>query len=119
MDSHIYSSLDSFVDTQDTMNIFKSSFLILGEGITFEHCSNFFKDNDINIVINCSKDLPFINLDVEKVRLKIHDNLENEEIINMYNNLNYITKYINDNMIRLNKNKLFLKGYKNLIPGTN
>ena len=59
----------------------------------------FFKDNDINIVINCSKDLPFINLDVEKVRLKIHDNLENEEIINMYNNLNYITKYINDNLL--------------------
>ena len=59
----------------------------------------FFKDNDINIVINCSKDLPFINLDIEKVRLKIHDNLENEEIINMYNNLNYITKYINDNLL--------------------
>ena len=29
------------------MNIFKSSFLILGEGITFQHCSNFFKQNGI------------------------------------------------------------------------
>ena len=29
------------------MNIFKSSFLILGEGITFKHCSNFFRENDI------------------------------------------------------------------------
>ncbi len=47
MDSHVYFSPDSPVDTQDTMNIFKSSFLIIGEGITFEHCSNFFKDNDI------------------------------------------------------------------------
>ena len=29
------------------MNIFKSSFLIIGEGVTFEHCSKFFKENDI------------------------------------------------------------------------
>ena len=29
------------------MNIFTSSFLILGEGITFKHCSNFFKENNI------------------------------------------------------------------------
>ena len=40
---------------------------------------DFYKDNSIDIVINCSKDLPFINLDIEKVRLKIHDNLEKEE----------------------------------------
>tara|TARA_B100000242_G_C43040510_1_gene485405 strand:+ start:143 stop:1429 length:1287 start_codon:yes stop_codon:yes gene_type:complete len=29
------------------MNIFKSSFLIIGEGVTFEHCSKFFKENNI------------------------------------------------------------------------
>ena len=58
----------------------------------------FFKDNQIDIVINCSKDLQFIDLDIEKVRLKIHDNLQDDEIINMYHNLDYITKYIYDNL---------------------
>tara|TARA_B100001094_G_C18097985_1_gene754078 strand:- start:779 stop:1222 length:444 start_codon:yes stop_codon:yes gene_type:complete len=59
----------------------------------------FFKDNQIDIVINCSKDLQFIDLDIEKVRLKIHDNLQDDEIINMYHNLDYITKYIYDNLL--------------------
>lgn len=59
----------------------------------------FFKDNKIDIVINCSKDLQFIDLDIEKVRLKIHDNLQDDEIINMYHNLDYITKYIYDNLL--------------------
>tara|TARA_B100001094_G_scaffold331897_1_gene401821 strand:+ start:783 stop:1226 length:444 start_codon:yes stop_codon:yes gene_type:complete len=59
----------------------------------------FFKDNSIDIVINCSKDLPFINLEIEKVRLKVHDNLEKDEIISMYNLLEYTTKYINDNLL--------------------
>ena len=59
----------------------------------------FYKDNNIEIVINCSKDLPFINLEVEKVRLKVHDNLEKDEIISMYNLLEYTTKYINDNLL--------------------
>ena len=59
----------------------------------------FFKDNNIEIVINCSKDLPFINLEVEKVRLKVHDNLQKDEIISMYNLLEYTTKYINDNLL--------------------
>tara|TARA_B100000131_G_C17956627_1_gene548685 strand:+ start:436 stop:879 length:444 start_codon:yes stop_codon:yes gene_type:complete len=59
----------------------------------------FFKDNQIDIVINCSKDLQFIDLDIEKVRLKIHDNLQDDEIINMYHNLDYITKYIYNNLL--------------------
>lgn len=59
----------------------------------------FYKDNEIDIVINCSTDLPFIYLDIEKVRLKVNDNLKNEEIIKMYENLDYITKYINDNLL--------------------
>jgi len=59
----------------------------------------FFKDNNIEIVINCSKDIPFIELDVEKVRLKINDDLEKDEIINMYQNLDYITDYINKNLL--------------------
>ena len=43
------------------MNIFKSSFLIIGEGITFEHCSNFFKDNDILYYSTTTDDIIDIN----------------------------------------------------------
>ena len=43
------------------MNIFKSSFLIIGEGITFEHCSNFFKDNDIIYYSTTTNDIVDIN----------------------------------------------------------
>ena len=43
------------------MNIFKSSFLIIGEGITFEHCSNFFKDNDIIYYSTTTDDIIDIN----------------------------------------------------------
>ena len=43
------------------MNIFKSSFLILGEGITFEHCSNFFRDNDIIHYSTTTDDIIDIN----------------------------------------------------------
>ena len=67
--------------------------------------TKFYKDNQIDIVINCSKTLDFINLDIEKVRLKVHDNLKDEEIINMYNNYDYITEYIYNNL-RLFKNIL-------------
>ena len=43
------------------MNIFKSSFLIIGEGITFEYCSNFFKDNDIIYYSTTTDDIIDIN----------------------------------------------------------
>ena len=58
----------------------------------------FYIDNDIDIVINCSKELPFIDIDIDKIRIKVDDNLEKTEIINMYNNFEYIVKYINDNL---------------------
>ena len=43
------------------MNIFKSSFLIIGEGITFDHCSNFFKDNGIIYFSTTTIDIIDIN----------------------------------------------------------
>ena len=43
------------------MNIFESSFLIIGEGITFEHCSNFFRENDINYYFTTTDDIVDIN----------------------------------------------------------
>ena len=43
------------------MNIFKSSFLIIGEGITFQHCSNFFEENDIIYYSTTTNDVVDIN----------------------------------------------------------
>ena len=43
------------------MNVFKSSFLIIGEGITFKHCSNFFKDNGIIYYSTTTDDIIDIN----------------------------------------------------------
>ena len=43
------------------MNVFKSSFLIIGEGITFEHCSNFFNENDIIYYSTTTNDIIDIN----------------------------------------------------------
>ncbi len=40
--------------------------------------------NMIDVVINCTKDLPFNNKNNKQIRLSVHDNLEKEEIVNMY-----------------------------------
>lgn len=39
--------------------------------------------NNINVIFNCTKDIPFTNLRVKKYRLPVDDNLEEEEIRNM------------------------------------
>lgn len=41
----------------------------------------FLCQNQINVIINCSKDLPFLKInDVYKYRVPVHDNLQPEEI---------------------------------------
>ena len=45
---------------------------------------NFIKKNHITVIINCTKDLPFLNLNgIYKYRVPVHDNLQKEEIISM------------------------------------
>ena len=43
------------------MNVLKSSFLIIGEGITYEHCSNFFNENRIHYQSTTTNDIVDIN----------------------------------------------------------
>tara|TARA_B100001029_G_C14738839_1_gene274381 strand:+ start:85 stop:534 length:450 start_codon:yes stop_codon:yes gene_type:complete len=52
--------------------------------------------NNIDVVINCTKNLPFNNEKNKHIRIKVDDNLEKEEIVNMYKYLNNTTDYIND-----------------------
>jgi len=51
--------------------------------------------NNIDVVFNCTKNLPFNNEKNKQIRIKVDDNLEKEEIVNMYKYLNNTTDYIN------------------------
>lgn len=45
--------------------------------------TNFLRSNNITVVFNCTKDLPFSNDVLRKYRVPVDDNLANEEISNM------------------------------------
>lgn len=46
---------------------------------------SFIKNNHITVIVNCTKDLPFLDIGgVYKYRIPVHDNLEKEEIYAMY-----------------------------------
>ena len=40
--------------------------------------NNFLQSKNIKLVFNCTKDLPFTNLDIQKIRITIEDNRSNE-----------------------------------------
>jgi len=40
--------------------------------------NNFLQSKNIKLVFNCTKDLPFTNLDIQKIRIPIEDNRSNE-----------------------------------------
>tara|TARA_B110000208_G_scaffold125013_1_gene152378 strand:+ start:993 stop:1430 length:438 start_codon:yes stop_codon:yes gene_type:complete len=50
--------------------------------------------NKMNVVINCSKDIPFLNKSSSNIRVPIEDNLAKEELITLYTYLDSITKKI-------------------------
>ena len=61
--------------------------------------------NLMDIIINCSKDIPFISKETKNIRIPVDDNLEAKEIVNMYKFLPKITEYIHSS---LKKNKTIL-----------
>ena len=61
--------------------------------------------SSLNVVINCSKDIPFLSKNTKNIRIPIDDNLEEKEIKNLSNFLPKITKYIHS---CLNNNKNIL-----------
>ena len=52
-----------------------------------------------DLVINCTKDLNFDDIETKKIRIPIEDNyfFKNNEILEYLNNLDIIDKYINNN----------------------
>jgi protein tyrosine phosphatase len=57
----------------------------------------FIRQQNIAVVVNCSKDLPFLNLDgVYKYRVPVHDNLEMDEILSMEQYLKKILPLIHE-----------------------
>jgi len=47
--------------------------------------NRFLQDNNITVVFNCTKDIPFTNLPVAKYRVPVDDNLQPAEIQNLLN----------------------------------
>lgn len=54
--------------------------------------------SNIDIVINCTKDLKFLDESKKCIRIPIEDNLEDIEIQNLYSYLSKITEYIHNNL---------------------
>ena len=69
---------------------------------------NFIISNNINVIINASKDLPFINdkyNNLIKIRIPVNDDLQKDSIINMFHFYKKIIPII-DFFIKKNKNIL-------------
>ena len=54
----------------------------------------FIEKNNIQLIINCSKNIPFIDLDIRKYRLNIHDNLSQETHNRILDNISDIKDLI-------------------------
>ena len=55
------------------MNVIQSSFLIIGEGVTYNHCVNFFKKNDISFTSLTTNNI--LNIDNNLVECINKENL--------------------------------------------
>ena len=85
------------------MNIFKSSFLIIGEGITFEHCSNFFKDNNIIYYSTTTDDIIDIAFGKFKILADKKKHVYDEDIAAIIDD-SLVTE---DNVIKLKSLKVY------------
>lgn len=65
----------------------------------------FFDTNDIDIVFNCSKDIPFYSNYTKNVRISVNDDLTESEIHRFYFYLSKACDLINENLLD-NKNIL-------------
>ena len=59
----------------------------------------FFDENDINIVINCSKNIPFYSNYTTNIRISVDDNLQPEEIKKLYLYLDKACDLINEKLL--------------------
>lgn len=61
---------------------------------------NFLQEKKIKVIINCTKDIPFANVDVVKYRIPVNDDLQPSEILNLYKSLSEATEIIADAIIK-------------------
>ena len=71
---------------------------------------DFLKDNLISVIINCTKDKAFPNVDVRKVRVPVSDMCGSQDIQYLQDNMNVITKFIHSN---IEENNIIIFGYDN------
>lgn len=68
--------------------------LWLGD-INSSHNTTFLKDNNITIIINCTKDIPYINdPGMSLYRIPVDDSLEDEDIIIMEKSLSDVLEFL-------------------------
>ena len=80
IDIHIYVDMDPRVHAQPANEIIPRLWLGNAHAAADE---TFFRTHQINVVINCTKDIPFSGHAPKQYRIPVDDNLEEEEIRNM------------------------------------
>lgn len=83
-------------------NLIKNQDLVIKNLWLGNHKSSVDKDfltkNNIKLIINLSKDLPFTDLNIDKFRISIHDNRSLESDIGMIQNFKHSYNIINDKL---------------------
>mgnify|MGYP006100210021 FL=1 len=77
-------------------------------GNVLDSRNKLFMEN-IDVVINCSKNIPFCSKTAKNVRIKVDDDLKKEEIVNMYKYLDNATQLIHNYL--LNNKTVFVHCY--------
>ena len=62
--------------------------------------NNFIENKKIDVVVNCTVEFKFINLNIIKHRIPVHDNLKNSQLILMYKHLDKYAKIINNELCK-------------------
>ena len=62
------------------------------------HSEEFLKKHHITLVINCSRDIPFLANSTKNIRISVNDNLEKSEIHRLYNYFSKAVDVIHDNL---------------------
>lgn len=65
--------------------------------------------NSIDVIVNCTKNLGFLNDKKKCIRVSVEDNLEKDEIVSLYKYLEPITKFIHVQL--MNNKKVFVHCY--------
>ena len=62
----------------------------------------FFDENNIKVVINCSKDIPFYSNYTNNIRISVDDSLKNKDINLLYEYIPKAVEYIHNNILESN-----------------